>query len=195
MKILVADDSAISRMMVRKALAELGHDLVEASDGQEALELMLSPGGPSIAVLDWLMPGLDGPEVCAALRAHTFKVEPYLLLLTSKATKEDLLEGLAKGADEFLIKPFMEAELRARIQVARRIVSLGKALVDRVQELEDARSHLRTLQDFIPICMYCHKIRQPNQDWQRLEEYLHQHADLTFSHGLCPECKDQFLHP
>jgi DNA-binding response OmpR family regulator len=193
MKILVADDSPISRITVRRALASLGHEIVEACDGREALEAMCQPDGPHIAVLDWLMPELDGPEVCAALRARTFQVQPYLLLLTSKCSKDDLLEGLGHGADEFLIKPFLEDELRARIRVAERIVALEETLVQRVRELEDARGHLKALQEFIPICMYCHKIRHPNQDWQRLEEYLREHADMTLSHGLCPDCFDKVV--
>ena len=142
MKILAADDSPTTRFTVCRALLGMGYEVEEACDGQEALEKMTAPDAPNIAVLDWLMPGLDGPEVCAAVRKLSFPIEPYLILLTTKCSKEDLIEGLGKGADEFIMKPFMEEELRARLRVGERLVEMQKSLVERVRALEDAMGHI-----------------------------------------------------
>ena len=193
MKILIADDSPTALIQLRKNLDRLGHEVVEARDGLEALERLTEPEAPVMAILDWLMPGLDGPEVCTRIRDLELPVPPYLLLLTMKDTKEDLIEGLSKGANDFVNKPFHEGELNARIQVAERTMALQRALASRIQELEDAQVHIKTLQGILPICSYCHKIRSEEHLWKRLEIYFSDHMDLMFSHGVCPECLEREL--
>src|SRR5512146_295848 len=121
MKVLVADDDAVSRLMICSLLQKNGYQTTEASDGLEALECLQRPEAPSLAVLDWMMPSLDGVEVCRRLRSQMTSHYTYILLVTARAQKSDLLTGLEAGADDYLIKPFDFSELQVRLQVGRRI--------------------------------------------------------------------------
>ena len=138
------------------------------------------------------MPGLEGIEICKRIRDQQSGSPPYLILITAKEGKEDLLRGFAAGADDYVVKPIDPAELRARVQVGARVVELRSALAKRVQELEDALSHIRTLQGLLPICMHCHRIRTDEESWQRLESYIEEHSEAAFSHSLCPECLEKY---
>ncbi len=145
------------------------------------------PGAPLLAILDWGMPGLEGPEVCRKVRAATLRLQPYLVMLTARHTPEDLAEALEAGADDFLSKPFNRVELMARLHAGMRILNLHRALTDRIQELEESRQrehHLRTL---MPICSYCKKIRGDKHDWEPIDQYLAEHG-YRFTHAVCPTC-------
>jgi two-component system, cell cycle response regulator len=124
MKILIADDSIVSRHLLEATLRKWEYDVVIASDGAEAWEILQRPDAPSIAILDWVMPGLTGPEVCRNVRQRAREPYTYLLLLTSKSLKEDLVEGMESGADDYLVKPFDQHELKVRLRAGRRIVEL-----------------------------------------------------------------------
>lgn len=193
MKILIADDSRTMRMTLRAILEDWGHEVEEAETGYQALERLVGPNPPRLAVLDWLMPDLDGPDVCRMVRRAKLDFQPYLVLLTSKDTKEDLVEGLSMGANDYIGKPFHTGELQARLRVGERQVELETALAERMKALEEASAHIRTLQGMLPICMYCHKIRDDQETWQRLEAYITEHTDASLSHGICPDCRDKFL--
>ncbi len=192
MQILVADDDITSRIAVRRKLMQLGYDVVMASDGPEALAGLLAPGAPALAILDWVMPGMEGTEVCRRIRAARAGQPLYIILLTSKDGKEHIVEGLDKGANDFISKPFDPDELRARVRVGQRVVELELSLAEKVRTLENALTHIKTLQGILPICMYCHKIRTDKQVWERLEQYIVAHTDAQFSHGLCPDCEPKF---
>ena len=112
----------------------------------------------------------------------------YIIILTARGAKEDIVAGLGAGADDYVTKPFDIDELRARIEVGRRVVGLQAALADRVEELQAALDHVKTLQGILPICMHCHKIRNDHDSWERIEKYIAQHTEAQFSHSLCPEC-------
>ncbi len=127
------------------------------------------------------------------MREAALPIQPFLILLRAKDSKEDVIEGLGKGANDFLSKPFHEGELRARLAVGQWVIELQTTLADRVKALEEAASHIKTLQGILPICMYCHKIRDDQETWTRLEEYITEHTDVSLSHGLCPECRPRFL--
>ncbi len=129
MRILIADDSIVSRHLLEATLRKWEYDVVTASDGAEAWEVLQEPGAPSIAILDWVMPGLTGPEVCRLVRQRAGEPYTYLLLLTSKSLKEDLVEGMESGADDYLVKPFDQHELKVRLRAGRRIVELQSELV------------------------------------------------------------------
>ena len=199
MKVLIAEDDATSRIVLDTVLRKWGYEVVSASDGNEVL-LALSQGSdaPKLLILDWMMPGMDGIEVCRRIRqngsgfgktAPTAKSDPpYVILLTSLGRKEDILTGFEAGADDYVMKPFDRDELRARVNAGLRILELQSAMKARVTELEGALAHIRTLQGILPICMHCHKIRNDQESWERLESYLQHHSDVQFSHGLCPEC-------
>jgi DNA-binding response OmpR family regulator len=191
MKVLIAEDEPVSRRLLESALARWGYEVVTAVDGEQAWALLQQAGAPTIMVLDWLMPHLDGIEICRRVRAHPRLGSAYVILLTSRTAKEDIVEGLEAGADDYVTKPFDTSELRARMQVGVRVVNLQSALADRVHQLEDALSRVKQLQGLLPICCYCKKIRDDKNYWHQVESYVGSHADVRFSHGICPECSDK----
>jgi phosphoserine phosphatase RsbU/P len=188
MRVLIAEDEAVSRRLLEAALSRWGYQVSIAVDGAEAWKVMQEPDSPMLVVLDWLMPGFDGLELCRRARRHARLNSAYILLLTSRTAKEDIVQGLEAGADDYVTKPFDTSELRARIQVGARLVSLQSALAERVRELEGALSHVKQLHGLLPICCYCKKIRDDKNYWHQVETYVASHADVRFSHGICPEC-------
>lgn len=195
MKILVADDDPVSRAILASSLGVFGCEAVEVEDGTAAWEVLQRPDAPRLAILDWMMPGLDGTEVCRLVRAKEMELPPYLIILTSRDGKGDLLEALEAGADEFVAKPFDPGELRARIAVGRRMLALQGTLADHVHRLQEALDQVRTLQGIVPICSYCKKIRNDEKFWEQLELYITEHTGATFSHGVCPECYETRVRP
>lgn len=129
MKILIADDSIVSRHLLDATLRKWGYDVVVASDGLEAWNYLERDDAPSVAILDWVMPGLTGPEVCHLVRKRSRESYIYLLLLTSKSLKEDLIEGLESGADDYITKPFDQHELKVRLRAGIRIIELQTELL------------------------------------------------------------------
>ena len=130
MKILIAEDDPVSRRLLEANLVKWGHDLVICKDGQEAWEVFQTPEAPSLAILDWMMPGLDGVEVCQKVRQLPHGALSYLILLTAKGEKEDIIQGLSAGADDYVIKPPDPEELKARISVGQRVVELQERLIE-----------------------------------------------------------------
>ncbi len=135
MKILIADDDAVSRMMMRRMLVQAGYEVSTVSNGTEAVAALMEEDGPRMLLLDWMMPGLDGPEVCRAIRTGTRVAYIYITLLTSKDSKEDLVKGLEAGADDYLTKPCNQEELRARLRTGQRILQLEDILVNAREEM------------------------------------------------------------
>ena len=192
MKVLIAEDEIVSRRLLESALPRWGYEVITATDGEEAWVLLQEPDAPTIMVLDWLMPRLDGVEICRRIRAHPRLSSVYIILLTSRAGIEDVVQGLEAGANDYITKPFDAAELRARMQVGVRVVNLQTTLAERVREVEDALSRVKQLQGLLPICSYCKKIRDDQNYWHQVESYVGKHTDARFSHGICPECTDKF---
>jgi DNA-binding response OmpR family regulator len=179
----------VSRTLLVRTLEHWGHEVAVVDEGLEAYRRLIEPGGPTLAILDWGMPGLEGPEVCRQVRAASLRMQPYLVMLTARRTPADLAVALEAGADDFLSKPFNRVELMARLHAGMRILNLHRALTDRIQELEESRQrehHLRTL---TPICSYCKKIRGDKADWEPIDQYLAEHG-YRFTHAVCPTCLD-----
>ena len=141
MRILIADDDLTSRLVLAGVLRKSGHDVVTAIDGDEAWEAMRQADAPALAILDWMMPGLAGVEVCRRIRSRESDQPPYLILLTSRGEKADIVAGLEAGADDYLAKPFDSGELRARVDVGRRVVELQTRLLEARDELEHEATH------------------------------------------------------
>ena len=191
MKTLIAEDDSVSRRLLQAALQKWGYDVTVTTQGREAWEAIQQPGAPSLLILDWLMPELDGVEICRRIRASEALKSSYVILLTSRGSKEDIVEGLEAGADDYVTKPFDHGELRARVQVGARVIGLQNALAERVHQLEEAIASVKTLQGLLPICCYCKKIRDDGNYWHRVESYISGHANVRFSHGICPDCNDK----
>ncbi len=189
---LVADDDPVSRRRIQLTLQAWGHRVIVSQDGNQAWSALSIADAPRLAILDWMMPGMDGPEICRKARATSSTTGAYLILLTARDTRQDLLEGLEAGANDYITKPFDKAELHARISVGLRMLELQKKLADRVRELELAIAQVKRLRGLLPICMYCKKIRNDGNYWQQVESYIRDHSEAEFSHGICPDCYEKF---
>jgi two-component system, cell cycle response regulator len=141
MKILIADDEAVSLRMLEKTLERAGYEVTAVSDGRKAVEELCRPEGPRLALLDWVMPQLDGPAVCRTVRRKRSQRHVYLVLLTSKSSKEDIVEGLESGADDYLTKPFDPGELKARLHTGMRILELEDNLVEAREDMRYKATH------------------------------------------------------
>src|SRR4051812_1400910 len=189
MQIVIADDDRIAATVLAQTLRQWEFDVTVAADGGEALRhLQQSAAMPTLAILDWMMPNLEGAEVCRRVRLEMPLANMYLMLLTSLESKGDVIAGLDSGADDYLIKPFDPDDLRARINVGMRVLSLQERLADRVRELQDAMANVKVLHGLLPICSYCKRIRGDDQYWTQVESYIADRSDAQFSHGICPPC-------
>jgi DNA-binding response OmpR family regulator len=194
MKILIAEDDSVSRLVLQATLVKWGYEVIVACDGHQAWDLIQS-NSPTLAVLDWMMPGFDGVEVCRRARAIVTPTPVYLILLTAKSEKGDVVEGLDAGADDYVTKPFDRQELRARIQVGMRVCELQQSLADRITDLEAALTRVKQLQGLLPICSYCKKVRDDQNYWQQVDSYISKHSEVEFSHSICPTCYDRMIEP
>jgi predicted signal transduction protein with EAL and GGDEF domain len=152
-KILVADDDALTRRLLEKTLEQAGYEVVVADNGRKALEFLSSTDGPRLALLDWLMPGLNGVEVCREIRRRTEYPYTYIILLTSKASKVDVVTGLEAGADDYITKPCDAEELKARLRSGERILKLEDKLT--YDALHDPLTQLPNRSFFLERLMLC----------------------------------------
>jgi len=141
MKVLIAEDEAVSRRLMQAALTRWGYDVVTANDGCAALAILQGPNPPKLVVFDWMMPGLDGMELCRAIRAQPQMPYTYILMVTSKRTQENVVSGLSAGADDYVTKPFDPEELRVRLRTGKRIVCLQDQLIAAREALLEAATH------------------------------------------------------
>jgi DNA-binding response OmpR family regulator len=195
MKILVAEDQTVSRRILEASLRKWGYEVEGVENGTRAWEILQGEEAPQLAILDWLMPGMDGIEICRQIRLRPQTQPVYIILLTARSGREDMIRGLEAGADDYITKPFDRDELRARVQVGIRVLELQGALAHRVRQLEDALSRVKQLQGLLPICSYCKKIRNDRNYWQQVEGYISERTEAQFSHGICPECYAQYVQP
>jgi two-component system cell cycle response regulator len=141
LKILIADDDTISRRLLEKTLEREGYEVVAVDNGRAALEQLSLPDGPRLALLDWMMPGMNGPGVCAEIREQTGRPYIHVVLVSSRGTKRDIVAGLEAGADDYLTKPWDPAELTARLRVGQRILQLEDRLVEARETMRFKASH------------------------------------------------------
>lgn len=191
MEVLIADDGLTIRRLLETYLTNWGYDVVSVSDGNEAWKELQNPDAPRLVILDWLMPGMDGVDVCRKARELPHGNLFYIIIFTSLEDKKDLVTALDAGADDFIIKSFDKDELKARVKVGERVARLKSELDSRVKSLEESMAHVKLLQGILPICMHCHQIRDDKEVWQRLDKYIAEHTDVMLSHGLCPDCYEK----
>jgi len=174
MKVLAVEDDAVARRVLCQALKRLDFDVDSASDGESAWEKL--QGEPTrVVVSDWMMPGVDGLELCRRIRARPEADYVYFILLTGKdATEENQRAAADAGVDDFLTKPLKFSDLWMRLRVAGRILHYT--------------TQVRKLEEMLPICSYCKKIRDDQNYWQQLEGYINERTGSEFSHSICPDC-------
>ena len=195
MRVLLAEDEAISRQILDAVLRKWGYEVIVTDNGQDALAVLEQPDAPEIALLDWSMPALDGLEVCRRVRALQKHDQTYIIFVTGKTSRENVVVGFQAGADDYIAKPFDRDELKARLQVGARIVELQRALGRRVRELEESLTQITKLRKLLPICSYCRKVRDDQDYWQQVEDYLGAQSAVQFSHSICPCCWDTYVVP
>ena len=174
MNIIIADDDSVSRTLLKRTLENWRHEVAECTDGAEAWR-EYSKGRSRLVISNWMMPEVDGPELCRRIRAEQRPDYTYVLLLSGRVGREDFLEGMEAGADDYLTKPLDRAELNVRLKVASRILSL--------------KAEVKRLQSILPICSWCKKIKANDNLWHDVEEYISGQIGAGFTHGICPECQ------
>ena len=174
MKILVAEDDAVSRLVLVSRLTKLGHEVHPAEHGRDGWYTYLRVR-PRLIITDWMMPEMDGLELCRKVRTENRQHYTYIIMLTALSGKERFLQGMNAGADDFVTKPIEPLELQARLTVAERILNL--------------QTEIYELEGLLPICMYCKRIRDDKDDWHQLESFVGERTDMEFAETLCPECR------
>ena len=181
MKILTVEDDIVARTVIGRALRRLGHEPIEAGDGESAWAL-LQKEPVRVIVSDWMMPRMNGLDLCRKVRAQVGVEYVYFILLTSTDATEDNQRSAADaGVDDFLTKPVDMTELWTRLRVAERILRYTK--------------QVRQLEELMPICSYCKKIRDDQNYWQQIEGYINERTGSEFSHSVCPDCYTRVIVP
>ena len=194
MKVLIAEDDHITMTMMTGLLESWGYEVVPARDGTRAWEILRHDDAPPLAIVDWHMPGMKGDELCRAARAEWPGRPLYILLVTAESVRlEDKVFGLTAGADDYLAKPFDVPEMRARLQVGARVLKLQMELRRRVGELEQMVAQVRQLQGLLPICIHCKKIRDDQNYWHQVENYISARTEAEFTHSICPSCFESHM--
>jgi phosphoserine phosphatase RsbU/P len=176
-RILIAEDDPISAKVLGAALFKFGYEPVIAYDGAEAWD-KFNQEPTRLIVSDWMMPHLDGLGLCEKVRARAQTPYTYFILLTANRTSaENYEKASSAGVDDFLVKPLDRGAIRMRLRVAERILK--------------CTAEIRQLQELIPICGYCHKVRDEHDYWDRVESYIQKETGSRFSHGACPQCYDK----
>jgi PleD family two-component response regulator len=174
MKILIAEDEAVSARVLKLLLEKEGHGVVVAGDGEAAWG-RYQEEPVRVIISDWAMPGMDGLQLCRKVRELPRRDYTYFILLTGADTgRENLRLAMDSGVDDFLSKPIDREVLSMRLRVADRILDYAR--------------QIRVLKELLPICMYCKRIRDDGDYWQQVESYIHAHTGSNFSHGICPDC-------
>jgi DNA-binding response OmpR family regulator len=181
MKVLAVEDDEVGRTVLRQALRRLGYEVIEAVDGEAAWAHLT--GEPiRIVVSDWMMPGIDGLELCHRVRARTGQDYTYFILVTARdASTQNQHIAMEAGVDDFLSKPIDVQELWMRLHVAERILRYT--------------TRVRQLEQLLPICSYCKKVRDDQNYWQQIESYIQKRTGSEFSHSVCPDCYQRIVVP
>lgn len=180
MKLLIAEDNKASRLLLQTRLKKMGHEVIATQDGEEGWHAFVREQ-PRLVITDWMMPNMDGLQLSRKIRVGEQEQYVYIIMLTALAGKKNYLEGMNAGVDAFLNKPVDMDELTACLRVAERILAL--------------ESEVKQLEGLLPICSYCKKIRDENNEWGSIEGYISKRTEARFSHGCCPSCYEQHVVP
>jgi DNA-binding response OmpR family regulator len=189
MKVLIAENDPVSRRVHEATLLKCGFEVTIAHDGLQAWEMLQSSYAPRLLLLDRTLPGLDGIELCRRARRFLSNLPPYIILLTTRGRREELVQGVESGADDCLGKPFDPEELRARAQAGERIVELQRVLGSRQLELESALARVKELHTLLPICVHCGRMRDDREYLREIESYISGHFAPRPDRGACPHCE------
>ena len=192
-KILVVEDDVYFQRVLYKRIAAEGYQVWSAADGREGMKAIVTLD-PDLVISDWMMPHVDGLELCQSVKTGLKEAAPYFILLTAKGEISDKLLALDTGADDYLVKPCDQGEIMARVRAGLRNVLLSRELRQAVNDLKAAHVELdlardaRRIPDALPVCHSCRRVRTSEGAWQELQEYLAERGliDLLLT---CPECE------
>lgn len=174
--VLVVDDNPQNLQVLGPMLEKKGYDVAFATSGEQALEFVAGET-PDLVLLDIMMPGMDGYEVCQRLKEIKSTASIPVIFLTAKSDTDDVVRGFEAGGVDYVTKPFNSAELLARVKTHL--------------ELKNAREEIKTLRGILPICAHCKKVRNDSGFWEQVEVYIGNHSEAEFTHGLCPDCEKE----
>jgi DNA-binding response OmpR family regulator len=193
-KVLVVEDDPFFQRVLQKRLTVDGYQVATASDGREGMKQIVV-FEPDLVISDWMMPEVDGLELCQSVKTGLGENAPYFILLTARGEISDRLLGLETGADDYLIKPCDQGELMARVRAGLRIVLLAQQLRRTVDDLRAANAELAAMRAApgviarLPACSVCRHVRDEHGGWHALDAYLADRGLAEFTHGLCPSCR------
>lgn len=187
-RVLVAEDDETARNALVRLLQREGYDVTVVNDGQAAIDILLAPNPPHIALLDWAMPRLDGIHVCWAVRSIPSNPYTYIIMVTGRDQATDALAAFAAGVDDFLGKPLDGMHLLARLRCGERVLGLEQRCAERIADLEKAQDEVRNLKRLLPICVECGKVRDDRDYWREIDAYSRDPARAHPARGICPAC-------
>lgn len=192
MRILIAEDDPLTLGLLSELVRKWDYETISVNNGDTAWDTLRKDNDPVILLADWQIPGVHGDELCRLARTRLTAKPLHIILTTAtQLTVESKVRALASGADDYLLKPYDPRELLARLHVGERALGLQVELRKRVVELEHALSEVKQLQGLLPICGECKRIRDPQDHWQTIENYLAARTDAKFTHSLCPLCLEE----
>ncbi|MCI0485415.1 MAG: response regulator transcription factor [Blastocatellia bacterium] len=175
MKLLIAEDELISRWILKETLLTWGYDVTACEDGKSAWD-RYAEGDHRIVISDWIMPYMSGLEFCRKIRSASPQGYCYFILLTTQGGKDCFLEGMDAGVDDYMIKPFDNDQLRARLKVAERMLASQPCTTPRMT---------------LPVCPWCNRVREDDNLWRTMEEYISIHTNAGLDRSLCPDCSNK----
>lgn len=178
--ILAVDDQALILEVLNRILNNDQQQVITAMNGDEALEI-LATTRPNLILLDVIMPGIDGFELCRRLKADPATRDIPVIFSTALTERKDKIKGFQLGAVDYITKPFFKEEVQARVKVHLQLRRQELALREALQEI-------KTLSGILPICSHCKQIRNDEGYWEQVEKYISTHSNARFSHGICPDC-------
>jgi len=190
MKVLVAEDDEVSRHILENMLTKWGYEVIPASNGDEVWEILQREDGPKIAILDWMMPGLTGVEICKRARSLD---AVYIILLTARSLTNDISVGFENGADDNITKPFTPLELMSKLYIGEKVVGLQSNLAKKIREYGSSAEKDSDRRPLVTVCSYCRRIRNEEESWQKLETDVSSLLEERVTHSICPECYEKTL--
>jgi len=198
MDVLIVDDEPDIIIILRKYLEKCGLGVLTAQNGREAIEI-LHKSDVRLVVTDRMMPEMDGITLCRSIRASELSGYVYIIILTVSGSKEDIVDGINAGADDYVTKPFNLEELKVRVDSGLRVLDLEQSLHEKIKEeeilvgeLKAALDQVQKLSGMLPICATCKKIRDDKGYWNKIETYICEHSEAKFTHGMCPDCAKEY---
>ncbi len=190
MRILIAEDDALFRRLLQQVLAD-EHEIVLAEDGGQAWTLLQQLHQPALALLDWVMPVMSGPQICRKVRQDPHLSSMYLMILTAKNSPPDVVSGLRAGADDYVTKPFIPEELRARVRLGERLVRAEIHEQSLSVQLREAAAREARLQNLLPLCTGCRRVRSDSEYWREVSAYVRECGGGTTENGRCTACQQR----